>query len=164
MLARIRPVTRTEEDVRFLRAMLYEAVTWRGGERLPLEAVLSDARTARYVEGWGRVGDDGVVAMSGGGTRLGAAWFRLFAADEPGHGFVAASIPELSIAVVPSSRGRGIGSALLSELGVRAREAGFSSLSLSVEEGNRAARLYERAGFVRVGRQGSASTMLLDLS
>jgi ribosomal protein S18 acetylase RimI-like enzyme len=164
MVARIRTVMRTEDDLRFLRAMLYEAATWRGGERPPLETVLADRRNAAYVEEWGRAGDSGLVAEAGDGKRLGAAWFRLFAADEPGYGFVAATIPELSIAVVPEARGRGIGGDLLAALVEHARESGYAALSLSIEDGNPAARLYERVGFVSVGRDGNSRTMLLDLA
>jgi ribosomal protein S18 acetylase RimI-like enzyme len=36
-------------------------------------------------------------------------------------------------------------------------------VSLSVEDGNRARRLYERAGFVVVGRSGTSDTMLVHL-
>jgi ribosomal protein S18 acetylase RimI-like enzyme len=57
-----------------------------------------------------------------------------------------------------------VGTALLDALIVQARQAGVGALSLSVEEGNPAARLYERLGFVRIGRTGSAWTMLLELA
>jgi ribosomal protein S18 acetylase RimI-like enzyme len=157
-------VSSAADDVRFLREMLYHAAAWRPGERPPFDAVLSDFRTARYVEGWGRTGDGAVVAEAEDGTRLGAAWFRLFAAEEPGYGFVSASIPELSIAVAPAARGRGIGSALLIAIAVHARERGFPALSLSVEADNPAVRLYARTGFVGVGREGDAWTMLLELA
>ncbi|MDF2575580.1 MAG: family N-acetyltransferase, partial [Agromyces sp.] len=44
-----------------------------------------------------------------------------------------------------------------------ARRRGLVGISLSVEDGNRARHLYERAGFRVVGRNGNADTMLLEL-
>ena len=44
----------------------------------------------------------------------------------------------------------------------QARGAGFEAISLSVEPDNPAVRLYERAGFTRVGGTG-AWTMLVEL-
>ena len=41
------------------------------------------------------------------GFPVGAAWYRVFGADEPGYGFVDEQTPELAIAVVPSKRGTG---------------------------------------------------------
>jgi ribosomal protein S18 acetylase RimI-like enzyme len=57
-------------------------------------------------------------------------------------------------------RGRGIGSQLLAELLTRARAAGLERVSLSVETDNPARNLYQRAGFVPVGRSGGAETMV----
>ena len=95
----------------------------------------------------GRPGDAGVVAVTADGARLGAAWYRLFSAEEPGWGFIAVDVPELAMGVVPEARGRGIGGALLDALLAVARDQGFRALSLAVDRQNPAHRLYERKGF-----------------
>ena len=52
------------------------------------------------------------------------------------------------LAVVPESRGKGIGRALLSEVEKHAREQGCCKLTLEVQDDNqRARRLYESCGF-----------------
>jgi ribosomal protein S18 acetylase RimI-like enzyme len=130
--------------------MLRHALYWR--ERIP------GSRTSRYVRGWGRPEDTAVIALEGG-FAVGAAWYRLFTAEEPGYGFVDESTPELAIAVVPSKRGHGIGEKLLTSLMDRAREAGYESLSLSVEPENPSRKLYERQGFEVVDRGEDAWTM-----
>ena len=145
-------------DVRFMRDMLHHAYYWR--ENDPATA---DLPVSRYVNGWGRPGDAAVIALDEG-SPVGAAWYRRFRASEPGYGFIDESTPELTIAVVPSRRGRGFGSELLDGLLERARADGFAALSLSVERDNPALHLYERYGFVRVGEVGNAWTMRADLS
>lgn len=127
--------------------MLVAAFNWRTG----LGALPAGAE--KYVDGWGREGDLGVIADG----EVGAAWIRLFTKAEHGYGFVAPHVPELSIAVAQEARGRGVGTALLKELLAR---AGETPVSLSVETDNPAVRLYERFGFVRVGYVGTAWTML----
>ena len=67
---------------------------------------------SRYVVNFGRRGDAAMIAIEDH-KRIGAAWYRLFTRDEPGFAFVDEVTPEVSIAVVPSVRGRGIGSRLL---------------------------------------------------
>ena len=141
------------QDVQFLRDMLRHAYYWRW-----TEPELADLPLARYVEAWGRRGDYALVAIEGF-QPVGAAWYRLFTADEPGFGFVDESTPELTIAVVPSRRGHGYGQELLSALLAHAREEGFEAISLSVEPDNPALQLYERHGFRRVGERGGAWVM-----
>jgi GNAT superfamily N-acetyltransferase len=143
------------QDLRFLRDMLHHAYYWR--ERVPGSLV------SRYVRGWGRPGDTAVVALDGG-FPVGAAWYRIFSADEPGYGFVDEQTPELAIAVVPSQRGKGVGEQLLLALIERARQAGYESLSLSVEPGNPARQLYERHGFRVVDEGAEAWTMVAPLA
>lgn len=146
--------------------MFLEALFWR--EESPhhsLAEVLTIPDLARYIAGWGRPGDAGVVAISGSGESVGAAWYRIFSAADHGYGFVSEEIPELSIAVNALHRGRHVGRRLMQGLIVLAQDQGRPGLSLSVEDGNlRAARLYESLGFTRVGRVGTAWTMMLQLA
>ena len=114
------------QDVRFLKDMLRHAFYWRSG------GTVEEASLWRYVSGWGRRGDTSVVALEDGFPI--AAWSRLFTRDEPGFGFVDEQTPEVAIAVVPSRRGRGIGSELLDALVELAKEQGRGSLSLSVAD------------------------------
>ena len=112
--------------------MLYEAARWNPDwPREPMEEVLAEPMLLRYHQDWGRPGDGGVVAETEG-EPVGAAWYRLFTDQEPGYGFVDEKNPELSIAVVPSHRRKGIGEAVLRSCMVQAREEGFQSLSFSV--------------------------------
>lgn len=150
-------------DLPILHDMLYEAACWRPGQpRLPQDEVLRDPHLARYVEDWGRPGDASVIAVAGS-VPAGAAWCRLFPPHEPGYGFVDASTPELSVGVSPGHRGEGIGTALLEALADVAREEGFTALSLSVEQDNPAARMYERLGFRKLFLVDNSWTMRLEL-
>jgi ribosomal protein S18 acetylase RimI-like enzyme len=155
--------TATADDAGFLLEMLMEAYNWSGEQRVARGDVESQPHLRRYVAGWPRGQDFGLVAYAGAGTPLGAAWARTFSAKEPGYGFVAEDIPEITMAVVASQRGRGIGRRLLEALVGAAREKGWRAVSLSVEDGNRAVELYRGVGFVTVGRVGSSDTMLLEL-
>jgi ribosomal protein S18 acetylase RimI-like enzyme len=117
----------------------------------------------RYVERWGRPGDTALIAIQDF-QRVGAAWYRLFSADNPGYGFIDEETPELSIAIVPSRRGSGLGSELLDALLAKARAEGHDAISLSVEAGSPAIGLYERHGFSRVGDDDGGVTMKADLT
>ena len=65
--------------------------------------------------------------------------------------------------MLPAGRGRGVASALPAAVVTEARRRGLRGPSLSVEDGNGARRLDERAGFEVVGRNGGSDTMLLRL-
>ncbi len=145
------------QDVRFLRDMLRHAFYWRAG------GGVEDESLWRYVAGWGRRGDTAVIALEGG-FPVGAAWYRLFSHDEPGFGFVDEQTPEVSIAVVPSRRGRGIGSELLDALVDVAREQGYEGLSLSVADDSPAMHVFAKHGFEKVAQTDGAWTMRLALS
>jgi ribosomal protein S18 acetylase RimI-like enzyme len=149
-------------DTGFLADMLCEAVAWRTGEAEAVRNHLGETHLARYLDGWGRSGDRGVVAIDESGRRVGAAWCRLFTRDDRGYGFVDEHTPEITLAVEPAARGMGLGEALMHALVAAARQEGRRALSLSVEEDNvRALSIYMRLGFRRVGREDNAWTMLL---
>ncbi|MBI2760701.1 MAG: GNAT family N-acetyltransferase [Chloroflexi bacterium] len=151
-------------DEAFLSEMLYEAAFWSPERpRPPITEALADPHLSRYLDGWGRDRDAAVVAIDADDRPIGAAWYRLFDASEPGYGFVRAAIPELSVAVAASHRGLGVGGDLLTVPMDRARAAGFAALSLSVEAANPALALYERHGFVQVEGPEGALTMRADL-
>jgi len=160
----IRPVS--ADDLPFLRKMMYEAARWNPDwPREPMEEVLAEPILLRYSQGWGRHGDGGVIAEIEG-EPVGAAWYRLFAEDTPGYGFVDEKTPELSIAVVPLHRRKGIGETVLRACMVQAREEGFQALSLSVAVHNRSRMMYQRAGFEKVSESGDAGdhwTMVANL-
>ncbi len=100
-----------QQDVRFLRDMLRHAYYWRSRD--------TDTPITRYVNAWGRGGDRCLIAIDDFHP-VGAAWYRLYSTDEPGFGFVDEQTPELTIGVVPSRRGKGIGKGLLDALLARA--------------------------------------------
>jgi GNAT superfamily N-acetyltransferase len=136
----LRPTLASDEP--FLWEMLYLAVFVPPGE-LPLpRSILREPAVARYVDGWGtRRGDSGLIALVDGAP-VGAAWLRYFPASHPGYGFVDEGTPEVSVAVAPSHRGKGIGTDLMERL-----LQGYDKISLSCDPMNPAWRLYRRLGF-----------------
>jgi ribosomal protein S18 acetylase RimI-like enzyme len=163
------PVLRaaTAEDEPFIAAMLAEAASWErpaGEPPRPLAEVLAIPQLADYVQDWGRAGDCGIIAEVNG-RPAGACWLRRFTAEHPGYGFLGEEVPGLGLGVAPAHRRRGIGTALLGATVDLAREDGAGALSLSVSERNHEARrLYDRMGFVVVGREGDSWTLRLDLA
>ena len=147
------------QDVPFLRDLVRHASSWRMSA--PPDG--DDPPVSRYVDGWGRPGDRAVIALQDF-QRVGAAWYRLFTAARPGYGFVDEETPELSIAVVPSRRGRGLGRELLEGLLAEARREGFPALSLSVERDNPSIKLYERHGFKTVREDADTVIMRAGLA
>jgi ribosomal protein S18 acetylase RimI-like enzyme len=92
------------------------------------------------------------------GRPIGAAWLRRLTGANRGFGSLDDETPELSIAVLPDHRGKGVGTRLLTDLLETAR-ARYLSVCLSVSAGNPARRLYERVGFVAVGEASGSLTM-----
>jgi len=181
----------TDEDGSFLADMLVEAVNW-SPEWKPRsrQRVLADSKTARYIAGWPRDTDLGVIAEAAGprpatpadlpptdsppaepepaeprlAEPAGAAWLRFLPAAEPGYGFVAEDVPELTIGVAASWRNRGLGRALLRSIAAEARARGISQISLAVERKNHAQRLYLSEGYRIVDASDKdADTMIKDL-
>jgi RsiW-degrading membrane proteinase PrsW (M82 family)/GNAT superfamily N-acetyltransferase len=154
----------TPADLPFLTAMLAEAANWDGQRPVTAANVSQDPNAWRYLDGWQRPTDFGVVSMDGA-TPTGGAWARFLTRADAGYGYVDDAIPELTLAVAGGARRRGLGTELLAGLIESARELDLPGLSLSVEDGNAAARtIYERAGFTVVGRNGNSDTLLLRLS
>jgi ribosomal protein S18 acetylase RimI-like enzyme len=154
----IRPITAADEAC--LWEMLYQAVYVPPGQPPLSRDILKQPEIACYVQGWGRPGDLGLVAVDRGDqVPLAAAWLRLWTGEYKGFGYVDETTPELSIAVLPPYRGRGIGTALLAHL-IKAAQPRYPAISLSVDPDNPVLRLYRRLGFEVVGEHGSSLTMI----
>jgi GNAT superfamily N-acetyltransferase len=139
-------------DVPFMRSLLTHAYNWH------VNVFDTEVPISRYVDGWGRPGDTALLAVEGG-HRIGAGWFRLFREAAPGYGFVDAQTPELTIVVLPSRQGQGIGQLLLAGLVERAQADAYRGLSVSIEKSHPEIAIYEAAGFEQVGENGHAVTM-----
>ena len=160
-MARLRRIR--ADDGALVAEMVAEAVGWdrpEGSPPPPVDGLRAVARVADYFEGWPRDGDDGFVSEVEG-TPVGACWFRRFTAAHPGYGFLGEDVPGIGLAVRERYRGQGVGTTLLAATIDLARGQGVATLSLSVAAGNRARRLYERAGFEPVELdEGGSWTML----
>jgi GNAT superfamily N-acetyltransferase len=152
-------------DVTFMTDMLMEAVNWSPEwKKKSRKYILSSPRTAHYIAGWPRDGDLGAIAEAQG-ERIAAAWLRFLPANDPGYGFVASDVPELTIGVAAPWRGQGAGRALLQFVAGQARAAGTRQISLSVERKNFAQKLYLSEGFRIVDSSDKDSdTMVKDLA
>lgn len=90
----LRPAT--ADDFTFLTEMLLEACNWDGTPWFSLDKLRGDDHAWRYVGGWPRTTDFGVVAEIDG-VPAGATWARMLAGDGRGYGYVADDVPELSV-------------------------------------------------------------------
>ena len=156
----IRPLS--SADRQLLREATLANMNWNE-QRFTFDDVDDTHEISHYFSSFPSGRDFGVAYESEGDVKA-VAWLVFLPAEDPGYGFVDADTPELSITTFAAARGHGIGSALLSELIVEARSRGLASISLSVEDGNNARRIYERAGFTVVGRNGGSDTMVLALT
>jgi ribosomal protein S18 acetylase RimI-like enzyme len=152
----IRSLTAADEP--FLWETLYQALyVPEGADPFPRD-IVKLPEISRYAEGWGRLGDLGFVAVIDE-TCAGATWIRLLKGANKGYGYVDETTPELTVAVAPAFRGRGIGTKLLARLMAEAKDK-YQAVSLSVSADNPALRLYQRFGFEFMAASGSSLTMI----
>ena len=158
---RIRPAEQT--DAPFLADMLVEAFDWTAAHARSRVELLADPKVNRYLRGWRRPGDGGVVAVDDHGDRLGACWYRVLPKRDAGYGWVGSGVPELTLGVRPIHRAQGLGRSLLAAACAQAAAAGHQRISLSVERANFAWRLYVSEGFVVSESGADSDTMVKTL-
>ncbi len=148
------------DDLPFLEEMLFEAFHWDPAQpRSRQDEFMADPEFSKYLSGWGRPGDTGLIAVYGEES-VGAGWIRQWTEADQSYGFVDEETPELGLAVREAYRSKGIGRMLLRRLVDEAAQSGHEALSLSVEPLNFAIRLYESEGFVKVGESGTSWTLV----
>ena len=154
----LRPIIPSDQP--FLWEMLYQALYVPPGKPPFPRSILDDPDIACYVKGWGRTGDWGLLACDGDAP-TGAIWLCQWMGVERGYGYVSPLIPELSLALLPEYRNKGMGTRMVERVIAEAR-GGFPGLSLSVVASSPARRLYERLGFRQVGQVMESLVMLLE--
>ncbi len=136
-------------DEPFLWTMLYHAAQMDKDGAAGPEAARGHPYLDRYVAGWGRPTDLGVIGLEHG-LQVGAVWSRLLIGADRTYGYIDDQTPELAAAMLPAYLGRGIGTRLMAAYLELAR-AQFPAVALNVRADNPALRLYQRAGFEVVG-------------
>jgi ribosomal protein S18 acetylase RimI-like enzyme len=137
-----------KEEYSVLEDFLYHAIFLPPGvEPLP-RAIIFEPEIFVYIKDFGGK-DDCCVAAEHDGQIVGAAWTRII----PAYGHIDNKTPELAISVLPSWRGKGIGSKMMQSLFELLRERGYRQTSLSVQKENPAVRFYKRLGYEITGER-----------
>ncbi len=128
-------------------------------ERFSRDDITSRSEFARYTRLLPARGDFGYVAERNAEAN-GVVWLQFHPCDDAGYGFVNEGIPELSIWVCSTWRGKGLGRTLIREALREARKRKLPAVSLSVEADNFAKKLYLDEGFVDVPGRDADGVML----
>lgn len=130
----------------FLEDMLYCAIFVGEGEP-PSRDIIYRPDLYKYIKNWDEDKDIGYMIIDKEKrNKLGAVWIRTFDGHKKGYGYIDEDVPELSIALYPEYRGKGLGTALLNHL-ISNLPPRINSISLSVDIRNPAKKLYEGIGF-----------------
>lgn len=148
-----------KEDIAFLRMSLYEALFVPDGDEPYDKSIIETPDISKYADKWGRIGDFGLLVFDDK-EYVGAAWGRLYSDSNRSYGFVDSKTPEISVAIRPNYRERGIGTDLMARLIKLAEENGYTSISLSVDSRSRAVNLYKKLGFQIIDEVEMAITMI----
>jgi ribosomal protein S18 acetylase RimI-like enzyme len=149
-------------EISFLEEMLYEAIYKPEGTKKFSFDIINQPELSRYIKNFGRLGDNCLVAEVEG-KLAGAIWTRLYTDDEKGYGYVDATTPELSMAVVEHYRHKRIGRQLLNGMVQKLTEQNYAQVSLSVNKLNYAFDFYKKQGFKVVESTDKSAIMVKKL-
>ena len=136
----------TVSEYPLLDTFLYEAIFIPEGMEPPPFSIIRTPDLQVYVQDFGRSVHDRALAAVSGGEVIGVVWVRIM--EDYGH--LDDDTPSLAISLRPEYRGQGIGTALMLAMLGTLQAAGYTRVSLSVQEANAALRLYRRLGFTPV--------------
>ena len=137
----------TTDDTPFLEDMLYLAIYVAEDKLPPNKEIIYQPELYKYVDQWDEKKDLGYILVDQEtNNKIGAIWLRLFEENNKGYGYIDKDIPELSIAISPSHRGKGFGTQLIQHL-IKNLPPEINTISLSVDIRNPAKKLYGRLGF-----------------
>ena len=132
-----------EQEYPLLDNFLYEAIFIPEGIEPPPRTIITSPELQIYVEHFGELKDDRGVVAEVDGKIVGAVWVRIM--NDYGH--IDNETPSLAISLYKEYRGLGIGTDMMKEILALLRSHGYKQVSLSVQKGNYAAKLYLKIGF-----------------
>lgn len=153
----IRPLHRGEYPV--LEVFLYHAIYIPEGAAPPPRSIIQLPELQVYLADFGKK-DDHAFAAESGGLIVGAVWVRIM--EDYGH--IDAETPSFAVSLLPSCRGRGIGTAMMRHMLRHLQKAGYRSASLAVQKENYAVRMYRALGFRTVRETDEEFIMAIDLT
>ena len=156
-MIKIRKIRNDELD--FLADMLHMAIFIPKGHDPWPKDIVKDKSLDKYIDHWGKDKYDIALVAESDQQLVGAIWGRLFPEENQGFGFVDTTTPELSMAIRPEFRNKGIGTELIRAIAAAYQELGVAWLSLSVDKANKASQLYQRLGFEIAEETKTAWTM-----
>lgn len=143
------------DEYYLLKEFLHLAIYVPKGVKMPPKSIVELPELSMYYHDFGtRTGDICLVAESDNKI-VGAVWTRIV--NDFAH--IDDDTPSLAIAVAKECRGKGIGTRLLNEMFAVLKDAGFLSVSLSVQKENFAVNMYHRVGFEVVKDNGGELVM-----
>lgn len=122
---------------------LYEAIFIPDGVEPPPKSIIYRPELQVYISEFGKSKHDIALVADINGTIAGAVWVRIM--NDYGH--IDDKTPSFAISVYKEYRGKGIGTALMSEMLAILKKRGYKQASLSVQKKNFAAEMYRKLGF-----------------
>ena len=147
------------EEYSLLSDFLYEAIYIPDGIEPPPKSVIESPELQEYIINFGNRKHDKALVAEIKGKVVGAIWVRIM--NDYGH--IDDDTPSLAMSVYRKYRGVGIGTLLLKQLLQVERLARYSKISLSVQKGNYAVKMYEKEGFTVVDENNEEYIMIVNL-
>lgn len=144
-----------KREASLLKEFTYLAIYVPQGAKMPPKSIVEQPALKIYYQDFGTEKGDICLVAESDNKIVGAVWTRIV--NDFAH--IDDDTPSLAIAVAKECRGKGIGTRLLNEMFAVLKDAGFLSVSLSVQKENFAVNMYHRVGFEVVKDNGGELVM-----
>lgn len=139
-----------DDDISFMKDMLIEACFASGVESINVDNLSEYPETEINIKGWNPDVEPGIIAETELGIPVGAVWLRYL--PELEHFVDEEILPEITIAVTPLYRRKGVARNLMHELYRKCAENNIMRIRLGVHNRNvPALGLYQKEGWMKDG-------------
>ena len=143
-----------------LENFLYEAIFIPDGVEPPPKSIIYRPELQVYISEFGKSKHDIALVADINGKIVGAVWVRII--NDYGH--IDDKTPSFAISVYKEYRGKGIGTALMSEMLAILKKRGYKQASLSVQKKNFAEKMYRKLGFKTIDENEEEYLMVKKLN